>query len=51
LDAWQEYDPGADGWISIHEFICLIIELDPPFGNADLADKCRFTGPGAKKRF
>jgi hypothetical protein len=33
LDAWQEYDPKATGWIDVLDFICLVIELPPPFGN------------------
>lgn len=35
LDGWQEYDPSASGWITVKQFICLLIELPPPFGNED----------------
>jgi len=43
LDAWQEYDPKATGWIDVLDFICLIIELPPPFGNPELTKTCKFT--------
>jgi len=43
LDAWMEYDPKATGWISILEFVCLIIELPPPFGNPELTKMCKHT--------
>lgn len=36
LDAWMEYDPKATGWINTEDFICLIIELPPPFGDEEL---------------
>ena len=44
LDAWMEYDPNATGWIKIEEFICLIIELEPPFGNKNLQNnfQCKY---------
>lgn len=29
----MEYDPKATGWISVLDFVCLITELPPPFGN------------------
>ena len=38
LDAWQEYDPKATGWISILDFVCLIIELPPPFGDPEMSE-------------
>lgn len=41
LVAWMEYDPNATGWISITDFICLIIELPPPFGNKQLNEACK----------
>ena len=41
IGAWMEYDPNATGWIRITDFICLIIELPPPFGNKDLNDLCK----------
>lgn len=37
LDGWQEYDPSASGFITVKNFICLLIELPPPFGNEDLS--------------
>lgn len=40
LEKWVEYDPNATGWIKITDFICLIIELDPPFGNDELRSLC-----------
>lgn len=42
LEAWQHYDPDATGWIKIIEFIEIIIELPPPFGNEDLKNNCFF---------
>jgi len=36
LDHWMEYDPKATGWIDVLDFVCLMIELPPPFGNAEL---------------
>lgn len=41
LTAWMEYDPNATGWINITDFICLIIELPPPFGNKQLNELCK----------
>ena len=32
----MEYDPKASGWISVLDFVCLIIELPPPFGDEEL---------------
>ena len=43
LEAWMEYDPKASGWISIIDFVCLIIELPPPFGNPELTKMCKHT--------
>jgi hypothetical protein len=43
LDAWMEYDPKATGWISILDFVCLIIELPPPLGNPELTKMCKHT--------
>lgn len=43
MDAWMEYDPKASGWISVLDFICLIIELPPPFGNEDITNMCKFS--------
>jgi hypothetical protein len=43
----MEYDPKASGWISILDFVCLIIELPPPFGNPELTKMCKHTA----KRF
>jgi hypothetical protein len=39
----MEYDPKATGWIGILDFICLIVELPPPFGNEKLTKMCKFT--------
>lgn len=36
IDAWMEYDPKATGWIDVLDFICLVIELPPPFGSPEL---------------
>jgi len=33
LDHWMQYDPRATGWIDLLDFVCLVIELPPPFGN------------------
>ena len=35
MDGWQEHDPSASGWITVKQFICLLIELPPPFGNEE----------------
>ena len=48
LEAWMEYDPKASGWISIIDFVCLIIELPPPFGNPELTKMCKHT---SQKRY
>lgn len=42
LDRWMEYDPRASGWISVLDFICLVIEAKAPFGNPEL-NKCKYT--------
>jgi len=42
VEAWKEYDPKANGWITVLDFICLIIELPPPFGNPELTKMCKF---------
>jgi len=42
LDCWMLFDKKAKGWISILEFVCLIILLPPPFGRKDLKDNCIF---------
>lgn len=42
LAAWMDYDPFATGWISITDFICLIVELPAPFGNEGLSSLCKF---------
>jgi hypothetical protein len=39
----MEYDPKGTGWIRIIDFVCLIIELPPPFGNAELTKMCKHT--------
>jgi hypothetical protein len=36
IEQWMEYDPKATGWISVLDFVCLIIELPPPFGDEEL---------------
>lgn len=41
LNAWMEYDPDATGWITVTDFICLIIELGDPFGNNKLKSLCK----------
>jgi hypothetical protein len=33
----MEYDPKATGWINVEDFICLLIELPPPFGDEELS--------------
>jgi len=35
----MEYDPKATGWISVVDFICLLIELPPPFGDIELTNE------------
>ena len=42
LDHWMEFDPRATGWITVQDFICLLIELPEPFGNKDLRALCKF---------
>lgn len=42
LKIWMDFDPFATGWICISDFICLIIELPPPFGNEELSKICKF---------
>lgn len=42
LDKWVEYDPKATGWISVIDFICLVVELPKPFGSDQLS-KCKFS--------
>jgi hypothetical protein len=36
------FDKKAKGWITILEFVCMIILLPPPFGRKDLKDNCIF---------
>jgi hypothetical protein len=45
----MEYDPKATGWLSIIDFVCLIIELPPPFGNLKLREECKFSAKDYKK--
>lgn len=37
IEQWMEYDPQATGWISVLDFVCLMIELPPPFGDEELS--------------
>lgn len=41
IDSWMEYDPKATGWITVLDFVCLIIELPPPFGDEELTKEWR----------
>lgn len=41
IGRWQEYDPSASGWITSLDFVCLVIESPPPFGDVELR-KCKF---------
>jgi len=43
LEAWKEYDPKATGWIDVFDFVCLITELPPPFGNPTVNGIQNFT--------
>ena len=43
IEAWMDHDPKASGWIDVIEFIQLIIELPPPFGNENLSKKCKLS--------
>jgi hypothetical protein len=42
----MQFDKKAKGWITINDFVCLIILLPPPFGNKDLNEHCIFTAAG-----
>ena len=54
IELWMEYDPKATGWISVLDFVCLIIELPPPFGDEELTKewqkKTKADFDAAKKR-
>ena len=43
VDSWMEFDPKATGWIKIIDFVQLLIELPPPFGNQELTKMCKFS--------
>ena len=49
IEAWQEYDPKATGWIDVLDFICLVIELPPPFGSPELNKSCKFNAAKFQK--
>ena len=43
VESWMEFDPKATGWIKIIDFVQLLIELPPPFGNPELTKMCKFS--------
>ena len=42
IEKWMEYDPRATGWLDVHDFVCLILDLPSPFGNENLQKLCKF---------
>lgn len=36
VEAWEEYDPKATGWIAIQDFVKLLVTLPAPFGSDEL---------------
>lgn len=39
----MKFDKKGKGWITVLDFVCLVVLLPKPFGNTDLKEHCRFS--------